>query len=152
MYCISAWNDQGYEHTSSDPALLYRVETMPGLGWILKRSLYKDELESKWPTPEKVSWLAGWLVRCSWWVTGGGCALHSDMLGCCVLWILVLMLFLKCVYLFIIFYGWFKRYKRVFCYFHCWLLFANHMYKCLCFDNEVDIMDSLAYRDITISR
>jgi beta-1,2-N-acetylglucosaminyltransferase len=55
LYCISAWNDQGYEHTSSDPSSLYRVETMPGLGWILKRSLYKDELESKWPTPEKVS-------------------------------------------------------------------------------------------------
>ncbi|PNF43588.1 Protein O-linked-mannose beta-1,2-N-acetylglucosaminyltransferase 1, partial [Cryptotermes secundus] len=54
LYCISAWNDQGYEHTSSDPSLLYRVETMPGLGWILKRSLYKDELESKWPTPEKM--------------------------------------------------------------------------------------------------
>ncbi|XP_049805744.1 protein O-linked-mannose beta-1,2-N-acetylglucosaminyltransferase 1-like isoform X1 [Schistocerca nitens] len=56
IYCISAWNDQGYEHTSSDPSLLYRVETMPGLGWILKRSLYKDELESKWPTPEKKMW------------------------------------------------------------------------------------------------
>jgi beta-1,2-N-acetylglucosaminyltransferase len=55
LYCISAWNDQGYEHTSGDPSLLYRVETMPGLGWILRRSLYKDELESKWPTPEKVS-------------------------------------------------------------------------------------------------
>ena len=55
LYCISAWNDQGYEHTSSDPSLLYRVETMPGLGWILKRSLYKVELESKWPAPEKVS-------------------------------------------------------------------------------------------------
>jgi hypothetical protein len=27
---------------------------MPGLGWILKRSLYKDELEIKWPTPDKV--------------------------------------------------------------------------------------------------
>jgi hypothetical protein len=27
---------------------------MPGLGWILKRSLYKVELETKWPTPEKV--------------------------------------------------------------------------------------------------
>ncbi|XP_066996973.1 protein O-linked-mannose beta-1,2-N-acetylglucosaminyltransferase 1 [Anabrus simplex] len=54
VYCISAWNDQGYEHTSDDPSLLYRVETMPGLGWILKRSLYKDELESKWPTPEKM--------------------------------------------------------------------------------------------------
>ena len=56
LYCISAWNDQGYEHTSSDPSKLYRVETMPGLGWILKRSLYKEELESKWPTPDKVWW------------------------------------------------------------------------------------------------
>ncbi|XP_012936070.1 protein O-linked-mannose beta-1,2-N-acetylglucosaminyltransferase 1 [Aplysia californica] len=53
LYCISAWNDQGYEHTSKDPTLLYRVETMPGLGWLLKRSLYKEELEPMWPTPEK---------------------------------------------------------------------------------------------------
>lgn len=81
LYCISAWNDQvrqlslpiapvvtwrrrvadgclsrpqGYEHTAEDPALLYRVESMPGLGWVLKKSIYKDELEPKWPTPEKV--------------------------------------------------------------------------------------------------
>ncbi|XP_072294892.1 protein O-linked-mannose beta-1,2-N-acetylglucosaminyltransferase 1 [Eucyclogobius newberryi] len=54
LYCISAWNDQGYEHTAEDPALLYRVESMPGLGWVLKKSLYKDELEAKWPTPEKL--------------------------------------------------------------------------------------------------
>lgn len=27
---------------------------MPGLGWVLRKSLYKDELEPKWPTPEKV--------------------------------------------------------------------------------------------------
>ncbi|KAJ7986264.1 hypothetical protein DPEC_G00338140 [Dallia pectoralis] len=54
LYCISAWNDQGYEHTAEDPAMLYRVESMPGLGWVLKKSLYKDELEPKWPTPEKL--------------------------------------------------------------------------------------------------
>ena len=54
LYCISAWNDQGYEHSCKDPALTYRVETMPGLGWMLKRSLYKQELEPNWPTPEKV--------------------------------------------------------------------------------------------------
>uniref|UniRef100_A0A7M4FLQ5 Protein O-linked-mannose beta-1,2-N-acetylglucosaminyltransferase 1 n=1 Tax=Crocodylus porosus TaxID=8502 RepID=A0A7M4FLQ5_CROPO len=54
LYCISAWNDQGYEHTAEDPSLLYRVETMPGLGWVLQKSLYKDELEPKWPTPEKL--------------------------------------------------------------------------------------------------
>jgi len=53
IYCISAWNDQGYEHTSGDPSKIYRVETMPGLGWILKRSLYKDELEPRWPAPDK---------------------------------------------------------------------------------------------------
>lgn len=54
LYCISAWNDQGYEQTSDDPSLLYRVETMPGLGWAVTKSLYKTELEPKWPTPEKL--------------------------------------------------------------------------------------------------
>ncbi|XP_064626979.1 protein O-linked-mannose beta-1,2-N-acetylglucosaminyltransferase 1-like isoform X2 [Lineus longissimus] len=53
IYCISAWNDQGYEHSCSDPSLMYRVETMPGLGWLLKRSLYKNELEPRWPTPDQ---------------------------------------------------------------------------------------------------
>ncbi|KAH9490603.1 Protein O-linked-mannose beta-1,2-N-acetylglucosaminyltransferase 1 [Bulinus truncatus] len=53
LYCISAWNDQGYEHSSKDPQMLYRIETMPGLGWLLKKSLYKEELEPQWPTPEK---------------------------------------------------------------------------------------------------
>lgn len=55
LYCISAWNDLGYEHSvSQDASLLMRVETMPGLGWLLKRSLY-NELESKWP-PADVLW------------------------------------------------------------------------------------------------
>ena len=33
LFCISAWNDQGYHHTVHDPALLFRTSTMPGLGW-----------------------------------------------------------------------------------------------------------------------
>ena len=45
---------QGYNHSCKDETLLYRIETMPGLGWLLKRKLYKDELEPQWPTPEKV--------------------------------------------------------------------------------------------------
>lgn len=53
LFCISTWNDQAYEHTSSDTSLLYRVETMPGLGWMLTRRLYKEELEPKWPPPDK---------------------------------------------------------------------------------------------------
>ncbi|XP_039261813.2 protein O-linked-mannose beta-1,2-N-acetylglucosaminyltransferase 1-like [Styela clava] len=53
LYCISAWNDQAYDHSSTDPSLLYRVETMPGLGWMLKRSLFVEELEPYWPSQEK---------------------------------------------------------------------------------------------------
>ena len=53
LYCVSAWNDQGYEHTASDPSLVYRVETMPGLGWMLRRGLYTGELEARWPSPDK---------------------------------------------------------------------------------------------------
>lgn len=53
IYCISAWNDQAYEHSCQDPSLLYRVETMPGLGWLLSRDLYKQELEPNWPSAEQ---------------------------------------------------------------------------------------------------
>lgn len=54
IYCVSAWNDQGYEHSCQDPSLLYRIETMPGLGWLLSRRLYKEELEPKWPKPDQL--------------------------------------------------------------------------------------------------
>lgn len=50
LYCISAWNDLGYTHTVGDPRLLYRVETMPGLGWVVPRKLFKTELEMQWPS------------------------------------------------------------------------------------------------------
>ena len=54
IYCISAWNDLGYEHTAHDPSLLYRVEGMPGLGWLLSRRLFKEELEPRWPAAERL--------------------------------------------------------------------------------------------------
>lgn len=53
LYCVSAWNDQGYEHTVGDSQLLYRIETMPGLGWLLKRDLFERELEPRWPSAEQ---------------------------------------------------------------------------------------------------
>ena len=51
IYCISAFNDNSYLHSSSDEALCYRVETMPGLGWMLTRELWENELKPKWPSP-----------------------------------------------------------------------------------------------------
>lgn len=46
--------DHGYQHSSSDVSQLYRVETMPGLGWMLTSRLFKEELEHSWPTQDKV--------------------------------------------------------------------------------------------------
>ncbi|XP_065908430.1 protein O-linked-mannose beta-1,2-N-acetylglucosaminyltransferase 1-like [Dysidea avara] len=60
LYCISAWNDFSYKHSSRDPTLLYRVDTMPGLGWMLTRNLY-EELRPKWlKSSEPLTW-DGWL-------------------------------------------------------------------------------------------
>eukprot|EP00045_Choanoeca_perplexa_P009841 m.96341 g.96341 ORF g.96341 m.96341 type:complete len:615 (+) comp15048_c0_seq2:189-2033(+) len=53
LYCVSAWNDLGYKHTAKDPTMLMRLDTMPGLGWMLKRDLFVDELRAKWPSADK---------------------------------------------------------------------------------------------------
>eukprot|EP00730_Choanoeca_flexa_P007457 TRINITY_DN12337_c0_g2_i15.p1 TRINITY_DN12337_c0_g2~~TRINITY_DN12337_c0_g2_i15.p1 ORF type:complete len:353 (+),score=62.96 TRINITY_DN12337_c0_g2_i15:90-1148(+) len=54
VYVVSAWNDLGYKHTAKDPAMLMRVDTMPGLGWMLKRELFVKELKPKWPSEDKL--------------------------------------------------------------------------------------------------
>ena len=60
-FVVIFYHVQSYKHSSRDPGLLYRVDNMPGLGWMLTKSLYKGELESKWPMrPQKDSW-DGWL-------------------------------------------------------------------------------------------
>ena len=53
IYCISAWNDQGYHHSCLDPEKLYRVESFPGLGWLLSRKLFEEELKPNWPSEDK---------------------------------------------------------------------------------------------------
>jgi beta-1,2-N-acetylglucosaminyltransferase len=37
---VSAWNENGYEGSSGLRSLVYRTETFPGLGFLLKRSFY----------------------------------------------------------------------------------------------------------------
>ncbi|XP_046639042.1 protein O-linked-mannose beta-1,2-N-acetylglucosaminyltransferase 1-like [Daphnia pulicaria] len=54
LYCVSAWNDHGYQHSAVNATLLYRVDTMPGLGWMLTKKLFKEELEISWPTQDKM--------------------------------------------------------------------------------------------------
>lgn len=55
LYCISAWNDNSYRHSSADPALLYRTSYFPGLGWMMKKSILIDEMMPAWK-PTWTSW------------------------------------------------------------------------------------------------
>jgi hypothetical protein len=57
LFLISAWNDNGFKGKVSDPYALRRTEFMPGLGWLLPRTLYKNELEVKWPNAHWDHWL-----------------------------------------------------------------------------------------------
>jgi len=57
LMVISAWNDNGFKGKVQDPYALARTEFFPGLGWMLPRQLYKNELEQQWPTSHWDHWL-----------------------------------------------------------------------------------------------
>ena len=48
LLTISAWNDHGYKHSSSNSSMLYRTDIFPGLGWLLTKKLWL-ELGPAWP-------------------------------------------------------------------------------------------------------
>lgn len=52
LVCVSAWNDLSSLHVAHDPSLLRRVETLPGLGWMLTRHL-AEELLRAWHWKKK---------------------------------------------------------------------------------------------------
>ncbi|XP_071485700.1 protein O-linked-mannose beta-1,2-N-acetylglucosaminyltransferase 1-like [Diadema antillarum] len=45
LMTISAWNEHGFKHTSGDVDLLYRVDIFPGYGWIMRRSIWKSQVQ-----------------------------------------------------------------------------------------------------------
>ena len=50
LWCVSSWNDNGLSSLVSDPYALYRSDFFPGLGWMLLKSLWTDDLSDKWPS------------------------------------------------------------------------------------------------------
>lgn len=57
LYCISSWNDNGFTNRVASPTNLYRTEFFLGLGWLLSRRLYVDELERRWPETHWDHWM-----------------------------------------------------------------------------------------------
>uniref|UniRef100_A0ABM0MB92 Alpha-1,3-mannosyl-glycoprotein 2-beta-N-acetylglucosaminyltransferase n=1 Tax=Saccoglossus kowalevskii TaxID=10224 RepID=A0ABM0MB92_SACKO len=42
ILAISAFNQNGFMNTSGDPTRLYRTEDFPGLGWVLRKSVWNE--------------------------------------------------------------------------------------------------------------
>ena len=53
--CVSAWHDQGFPHTASDPQLLTRTDYFPGLGWMIEAETWA-ELKDRWPARPTTGW------------------------------------------------------------------------------------------------
>lgn len=57
VFIASAWNDNGFRGKVRDINGLRRTEFFPGLGWLLSRRLYIEELEPIWPSEHWDHWL-----------------------------------------------------------------------------------------------
>lgn len=57
LLAISAFNDNGIKGTVSDSTRVVRSDFFPGLGWMLSRTLWKNELSPKWPNGYWDDWL-----------------------------------------------------------------------------------------------
>lgn len=57
LYCASAWNDNGKAGLVMDPKAVYRTDFFPGLGWMMTRKLWDEELLRTWPLGFWDDWL-----------------------------------------------------------------------------------------------
>lgn len=48
LWCVSAWNDNGKKEHVKDPSKIYRSDFFGGLGWMMTRELWDNELRDKW--------------------------------------------------------------------------------------------------------
>lgn len=57
LLAVSAFNDNGIQGKIKDPKRILRSDFFPGLGWMLTRRLWDNELSSKWPDGYWDDWL-----------------------------------------------------------------------------------------------
>ena len=49
VFCVSSWHDNGRRGLVYDPHRLFRTQYFPGLGWMMRRELWTDELRPAFP-------------------------------------------------------------------------------------------------------
>ena len=57
VWCISAWNDNGFKGLVKNSLRLKRTGFFPGLGWLISRKVWEGELEEGWPDQHWDHWL-----------------------------------------------------------------------------------------------
>jgi alpha-1,3-mannosyl-glycoprotein beta-1,2-N-acetylglucosaminyltransferase len=57
LLAVSAFNDNGFVDTVKDPTRIVRSDFFPGLGWMMTRKLWIEELQTKWPSGYWDDWL-----------------------------------------------------------------------------------------------
>jgi len=48
LFCVSAWNDNGYANLVLDPLEISRTDFFPGLGWMMTNDVW-GEVRDRWP-------------------------------------------------------------------------------------------------------
>jgi hypothetical protein len=56
LYCVSAWNDNGFNHLNLDASRVFRTDWYPGLGVMFHRSMWVNKMEYEWPVWDTVEW------------------------------------------------------------------------------------------------
>lgn len=55
LFCVSAWNDNGFKGLVSDEQRLFRTDYFPGLGWMIHRNTW-ELLRDQWPRFPSTGW------------------------------------------------------------------------------------------------
>ena len=63
LWCVSAWNDNGFAGVARDPFNLRRTVLFPGLGWLLFRTRWEEDLKPRWPGDQWDWYVRGMFIR-----------------------------------------------------------------------------------------
>jgi len=55
LFCVSAWNDNGFPGLVSNERRLFRTDYFPGLGWLIRNETWA-KLRHKWPRFPSTGW------------------------------------------------------------------------------------------------
>eukprot|EP00439_Symbiodinium_sp_Y106_P046449 s961_g5.t3 len=56
LFCVSAWNDNGFPGLVSNESKLFRTDYFPGLGWMIHKSTWLGLLKEEWPRFPSTGW------------------------------------------------------------------------------------------------